>query len=423
MGIINVSSQAVDFTNISNNFIEYYMTDANGDFVKLYLYLAMLSQSGRPITITDIADHMSCTEKDVCRAIRYWIKADVLSLSYNDEGEVTGITLRTLKRPEVELTSDLRLVDFGLSVEGKKKRNAKDNAISEEKSKIIDLSSSKSSDENDSSQNTSEKELEAESNKKDTIIKSDETVSNPEDSLHAPKKKQPTKAEIASKLEDNELSNLISEAEAYCERGLSQKELNSLIYIKDQLGFSFDLCEYLLEYCAEVKKTSFYYIEAVAKNWYEEGITNRGDAIAYTERYLTLYSSIMKTMGITNRYTPAPAEKKYINKWIEEFGFSEAIIKEACNRAVLNSPNDVTFKYVNGILKDWFEKGVHTFKDINKIDEEFKAKKIAASMNTSSRYTSSKASSKGSVGQVSGDDDKDKLLEIENFFLNGGNES
>ena len=43
MATINVSSEEVDFTSISNVFIEHYMTDANGDFVKLYLYLAMLS--------------------------------------------------------------------------------------------------------------------------------------------------------------------------------------------------------------------------------------------------------------------------------------------------------------------------------------------------------------------------------------------
>ena len=381
MGMINVSSQAGDFTNISNNFIEYYMTDANGDFVKLYLYLAMLSQAGRPITVTDIADHMSCTEKDVCRAIRYWIKVDVLSLSYSEDGEVTGITLRSLKRPDMELTSDLRLIDFGLvdtkknpaqTAGGKKDRTTGD-------------------------KNGGGKVEEA------------LPVTEAEEAIHAPRKKQPTKEELASKLEDKELSNLISEAEAYCERELSQKELNSLIYIKDQLRFSFDLCEYLLEYCAEIKKTSFSYIEKVAKNWYEEGITNRSDAAEYSERYLTLYSKILKNMGITNRFSPAPVEKKYIDKWTGEYGFQEGFIIEACKRAITNHPNGVTFPYVNKILEDWYKSGVHSFEDISRLDEEHRVKKSAAS----------DIGMSGGTGR----NNNDKLRELEDFFLNGGSDS
>ncbi|SNU04533.1 DnaD and phage-associated domain-containing protein [Lachnospiraceae bacterium] len=368
MGFINITSEEDNYTSISNNFIEYYMTDANGDFVKLYLYLSMLCSSGRDISLSDIADHLNCTENDICRGIRYWIREDVLRLVYNDKErkEVKGIVLLNLKRPDDVLSSDLKFDDFKKALSGS----------SDEAGKTI---SSVSSDIETASEDISE----------DTSSYS-----------RAPRKKQPTPAELNDKLRDTEITDLINEAKAYCNRDLSQKELNSLIYIKDQLGFSFDLCEYLLEYCAEIKKTSFNYIEKVARNWFEEGITTRDEASEYSARYLSLYGKILKTMGITSRFTPAPIEKKYIDTWINTFCFSEAIIIEACNRAIERKPNDVSFPYVNGILENWYNNDVRSFQDISRLDDNHKYKKKAET----------KESSKSK-------DELDKLKKLEQFYL------
>lgn len=81
---------------ISNHFIDYYMTDANGEFVKVYLYLVRLMSSKSPVSVAGIADHFNLTEKDICRAIRYWISEDVLRLEYDASGHLTGITLLPL---------------------------------------------------------------------------------------------------------------------------------------------------------------------------------------------------------------------------------------------------------------------------------------------------------------------------------------
>ena len=355
MGLINISSEEASYTSISNNFIEYYMTDANGDFVKVYLYLAMLSCSKRDISLGDIADHLNCTENDVCRAIRYWIREDAIRLVYSDaeKRDVKGIVLLNPKKPEDVITSELKFVDFRKALSGERSATPA------------------------------------------TDISDEETVvSKP------PRKKQPAPSELSEKLHDKEIQDLIAEATAYCNRDLTQKELNSLIYIKDQLGFSFDLAEYLLEYCAELKKTSFNYIEKVARNWYEEGITNREDAADYSIRFLTLYGKILKTLGITNRYTPAPVEKRYIDKWLNDFGFSETIIIEACNRAIERKPNSVSFPYVNGILESWYTNGVTTFQDISKMDESHK--------------TAKSSEKKSAVSRAKSDD---KLRKLEEYYL------
>ena len=62
MKTITISTENSEtYSSISNFFIDYYMTDANGEFVKVYLYLARLLGSNSKVTVADIADHFNLT--------------------------------------------------------------------------------------------------------------------------------------------------------------------------------------------------------------------------------------------------------------------------------------------------------------------------------------------------------------------------
>ena len=80
---------------LSNSFIDYYMPQANGEFVKVYLYLLrILSASPASFSLEQMADTLLCTEKDINRALLYWEKAGLLSLNYTSNNVLCGITLR-----------------------------------------------------------------------------------------------------------------------------------------------------------------------------------------------------------------------------------------------------------------------------------------------------------------------------------------
>ena len=71
LSLHNGSSSGV--TIISNIFIDYYMPRANGEFVKIYLYLLRSLQSGdTALDLAAVADVFDCTESDVLRTLRYW---------------------------------------------------------------------------------------------------------------------------------------------------------------------------------------------------------------------------------------------------------------------------------------------------------------------------------------------------------------
>ena len=64
-------------TPVADTFIDTYMAAANGEYVKVYLYI-LRHQNTEDLSLEQIADALNHTEADVKRAINYWQKAGVL---------------------------------------------------------------------------------------------------------------------------------------------------------------------------------------------------------------------------------------------------------------------------------------------------------------------------------------------------------
>ena len=85
------------YTYIPNAFIDTYMPEANGSFVKVYLYLLRQMGTVTPVlTIEMMADMLSNTEADILRALRYWKKQGLLEIEEKD-GEITHLCLLPLE--------------------------------------------------------------------------------------------------------------------------------------------------------------------------------------------------------------------------------------------------------------------------------------------------------------------------------------
>lgn len=100
---IRLNSQP-NTTQISNEFIDRFMVDANGEYVKVYLYLLRCINSNPDnLSISSIADHLDNTEKDVNRALKYWEKMSLLQLEYDGK---TLMSINILDIPEAEENKD-----------------------------------------------------------------------------------------------------------------------------------------------------------------------------------------------------------------------------------------------------------------------------------------------------------------------------
>ena len=100
---ITITNESLhDVTIVSNIFIDHYMSDANGEYVKTYLYLLRAVTTGEVLSVVSIADKLNYTEQDVCRALKFWEKQGILSLTFRDDNTLEAIRLLPIHKPQKE---------------------------------------------------------------------------------------------------------------------------------------------------------------------------------------------------------------------------------------------------------------------------------------------------------------------------------
>lgn len=96
------TGQAFRSTAVSNLFIDHYMPAASGAYVKVYLYLLRCaSDCGMNFSLSSAAEHLEESEKDILRALSYWEKVHVLSLT-REQGALTDIRFLDLQPQTIE---------------------------------------------------------------------------------------------------------------------------------------------------------------------------------------------------------------------------------------------------------------------------------------------------------------------------------
>ena len=146
------------------------------------------------------------------------------------------------------------------------------------------------------------------------------------------------------------------------------------------LHFSFDLIDYLLQYCIDRGKRDFRYIEKVAISWAEAHIETTEQAQNQTMKYDKDTYTVMNALGKNNQ--PTPKEVEFIKRWYQIYGFASDVILEACERTVMATDKH-RFEYADRILKSWKDFGVHHKTDIAKADAAFVSSKKKTSQTTS----------------------------------------
>lgn len=333
----------VDSTVVSNLFIDEYMKDANDAQLKIYLYLLRMMNARLATSVSDIADKFNHTEKDVVRALKYWEKNQLLDLDYDDEKNLVGIHIRDVAVPRKE---DAQRLPRPVST-------------------FVPIPAA-------SAQTQAPSETPAPDGEDDTVSSFAKPVYSA-DQLREFKNRQET-------------AQLLFIAESYIGKPLTPSEMKTILYFTDVLHFSDDLIDHLIQYCVERGKKDFKYIERVALNWAQEGITTPKQAQKYSSRYDKNVYAIMNELGKNN--APTAREAEYIMRWLREYGFSTDIIFEACERTVLATDKH-RFEYAEGILSSWRKQNVHHKSDIARIDELYQQHRknpTSASRQTGNRF-------------------------------------
>ena len=397
MTAINISSDiATSFTTVSDIFIDQYMPKANGEFVKVYLYLLRATGSGAGIaTISEIADHFSNTEADIIRALNYWASEGILQVQTGADGQIMGINLCSLSVSGMQAAQS--------NIQSAVADNAAQNNL---QNSVV----------NNATQNISTANIRMQ----DSVV---EKLKSQTTDKAASSQKEYTLDEIKEFRKNPDISELFFIIETYLKHTLSSTDTNMVLYWLDELHFSTDLVEYLVEYCITKGHSSLRYMNKVALGWADAGIKTvdqaKDDAAAHSQ----IYYSVMKALGITGRNL-VDSEVSLINKWVGEYGFDIELVKAACSKTI-SAIQKPSFEYTDSILANWRKKDVHTLKDVEVLDANFaKANKASATgssqstnaANGSSKPKSNNSSSKNKFNNFNQrNNDYDKL---EKLFLN-----
>lgn len=410
MTAINISSDiATSFTTVSDIFIDQYMPKANGEFVKVYLYLLRATGSGAGIaTISEIADHFSNTEADIIRALNYWASEGILQVQTGADGQIMGINLCSLS------VSGMQAAQSNIQsavADNAAQNNLQNSVVNNAAQNILQNRVVNNAAQNISTVNTRMHDSVVEKLKSQTPDKA------------ASSQKEYTLDEIKEFRKNPDISELFFIIETYLKHTLSSTDTNMVLYWLDELHFSTDLVEYLVEYCITKGHSSLRYMNKVALGWADAGIKTvdqaKDDAAAHSQ----IYYSVMKALGITGRNL-VDSEVSLINKWVGEYGFDIELVKAACSKTI-SAIQKPSFEYTDSILANWRKKDVHTLKDVEVLDANFaKANKASATgssqgtnaANGSSKPKNNNSSSKNKFNNFNQrNNDYDKL---EKLFLN-----
>lgn len=410
MTAINISSDiATSFTTVSDIFIDQYMPKANGEFVKVYLYLLRATGSGAGIaTISEIADHFSNTEADIIRALNYWASEGILQVQTGADGQIIGINLCSLSVSGMQAAQS--------NIQSAVADNAAQNNLQNGVVNNATQNNLQNSVVNNAAQNIST----VNTRMHDSVV---EKLKSQTPDKAASSQKEYTLDEIKEFRKNPDISELFFIIETYLKHTLSSTDTNMVLYWLDELHFSTDLVEYLVEYCITKGHSSLRYMNKVALGWADAGIKTvdqaKDDAAAHSQ----IYYSVMKALGITGRNL-VDSEVSLINKWVGEYGFDIELVKAACSKTI-SAIQKPSFEYTDSILANWRKKDVHTLKDVEVLDANFsKANKASATgssqstnaANGSSKPKSNNSSSKNKFNNFNQrNNDYDKL---EKLFLN-----
>lgn len=333
------SSFQIQATVVANQFIDEYMALANGEYVKVYLYI--LRHAGEPMTVGTIADGLNDTEADVCRAIAYWKKQGVLTedAAVFQSAQVSQGAIPShqgaIPSPQGAAPAAPAAPTAPVSRRAVQSSQGDRTAAALEKNKLP------------------------------AAVREEKPLSA---------RSAYTPDQVNKLALEEDFTQLLYIAQKYLNKVFTPRDCELFAYLYDGLHMSAELLEYLVEYCVQNGHDNLRYMETVALNWHEQGIRTVNDAKSRVADYTKDTFAVMKAFGLGDR-KPANVETEMIRRWFKEYGFSRELVVEACNRTI-RAIHNPSFQYADKILGEWMKSGVRSMRDIQALDERRESKTV-----------------------------------------------
>ena len=270
-----------EITCVPNAFIDEYLAEASGEYVRVYLYL--LRHLRENLKIHSIADALNLTDYDIKRAIFYWEKRGIFK-----EG--------TAKAVEEEIRSE-EAARHSEEVLHRKQAN-----------------------------NFTKLSFFAEKNQKHLPL-TDKNSSLAEQNMSFTQRNLLPIEEKKQEINEEEFEGILYVAQYLLPGGVSRSHIQKFEYMVEYLGMSSELIEFLLDYCASIGKTSPRYIESVALDWHEKRIQTVKQAKSLIEQFDLTKKSRKQNARQENAGKPEEKKNRFVNFKQDEVDY-DSLAKE-----------------------------------------------------------------------------------------------
>lgn len=192
-----------------------------------------------------------------------------------------------------------------------------------------------------------------------------------------------TPKDVVSAIRDSEdIAFLLNEAQVILGRTISHAEQEMLINMVNYYGLKVEVIMMILEFYRSEKEKGksigIAYVNTMAKNWADEGISSIADAeaklqdIAKSDR---LWNEIVAITGIRHR-RPTVNQRNMVNEWFADFDITMITLAADIMKENIAEPK---LSYMNTILKKWKKKDISTPAQVQAEQEEFAKSKAEKS--------------------------------------------
>lgn len=268
-------------TLVPNTFIDKYLPAAGGDAVKVYIMLLRMSDSETP-TVARLADTLDLTERAVIRALGYWRDRGLIETEF-EGSELTQITLLSpvindvpaagaepgaaAAGAAVSSTPAAASVPAGCTHQGVAAQSGSV-AISQGVAAQAGPAATSGDAVNSGTAQAP-------------------GTAPATDGRQAGRSRAAGPAAVKVDVNDLRFRQLIYVAEQFLGRTLTRNDTNFIVWLQEDMGFSYELTEYLLEYCVDKGHKTVSYMRAVAIGWKNAGVKDvesaRAEAAGFDE--------------------------------------------------------------------------------------------------------------------------------------------
>ncbi len=189
--------------------------------------------------------------------------------------------------------------------------------------------------------------------------------------------------------EDENVSNMLNAVEATLGKQLTHTEVASFVTLVKWYGLPCTVVPVMVQYCKSIGKVNTSYIEATGIGWASEEIDNFDKAerkVAAMTSRRNAWNTVRSALEIPERKA-TENEIKFCDLWINSQHIDIELIRHAYDKCI-NKNGKISFNYINGILKRYFEKGITDLKSALKLDEEERASRDSRKKDGSSSVDS-----------------------------------